>query len=62
MNILRNAVHLFGYAGRDTELTTLENGKKVAKVTIATNEVYKDAKGEKVTDTQWHNLVAWGKR
>ena len=62
MNILRNAVHLFGHAGKDTELTILESGKKVAKVTIATNEVYKDAKGEKVTDTQWHNLVAWGKR
>ena len=62
MNILRNAVHLFGHAGKDTELTILESGKKVAKVTIATNEVYKDAKGEKVTVTQWHNLVAWGKR
>lgn len=62
MNILRNSVHLFGHAGRDTELTTLENDTQVARVSIATNEIYKNAKGEKVTNTQWHNLVAWGKK
>lgn len=62
MNILRNSVHLFGHAGKDTELTILDNGKQVAKVSLATNEVYKNAKGEKVTNTQWHNLVAWGKK
>ena len=36
-------------------------GKKLAKFTMATNESYKNAKGEKVTDTQWHNIIAWNK-
>jgi len=62
MNILKNSVHLFGHAGKDTELTILENDKQVARVSLATNESYKNAKGEKVTNTQWHNLVAWGKK
>jgi single-strand DNA-binding protein len=39
----------------------MESGKKLAKFSIATNETYKNNKGEKVTDTQWHNVVAWGK-
>ena len=42
-------------------MVTLENGNKLAKFSIATNETYKNAEGEKVTDTQWHNVVAWGK-
>ncbi len=62
MNILKNSVHLFGHAGKDAELTILENDKQVARVSLATNESYKNSKGEKVTNTQWHNLVAWGKR
>ncbi|MCB0476404.1 MAG: single-stranded DNA-binding protein, partial [Flavobacteriaceae bacterium] len=43
------------------EIITLESGKKLAKFSIATNEVYTNAKGEKVKETQWHNLVAWNK-
>ena len=43
------------------EVKTLDGGKKLAKITIATNESYKNSKGEKITDTQWHNLIAWGK-
>ena len=39
----------------------MESGSKLAKFSIATNETYKNTKGEKVTDTQWHNVVAWGK-
>ena len=39
----------------------MENGKKLAKFAIATNQSYKNAQGEKVTDTQWHNVVAWNK-
>jgi len=62
MNILKNSVHLFGHAGKDAELTILDSGKKVAKVSLATNEIYKDANGEKVINTQWHNLVAWDKK
>ena len=61
MNALRNKVQLIGNLGTNPEIKTLESGKKLAKLTIATNETYKNAKGEKVTETQWHNLIAWGK-
>ncbi|CAM1350874.1 single-stranded DNA-binding protein [Tenacibaculum insulae] len=61
MNALKNKVQLIGNLGKDPEIITLESGKKLAKFSIATNEVYKNSAGEKVTDTQWHNLVAWNK-
>ena len=61
MSTLRNKVQLIGNVGQDPVITTLESGKKVAKVSLATNEHYTNSKGEKVTDTQWHNVVAWGK-
>ena len=60
MSTLRNKVQLIGNAGNDPEIITTESGKKLAKLTIATNEHYKNDKGEKITDTQWHNVVAWG--
>jgi single-strand DNA-binding protein len=61
MNALRNKVQLIGNLGMNPEIKTLDGGKKLAKMSIATNETYKNAKGEKVTETQWHNLIAWGK-
>jgi len=61
MSTLRNKVQLIGNLGNDPEIINLESGKTLAKFTIATNESYKTAEGEKVTDTQWHNIVAWGK-
>ena len=61
MNTLRNKVQLIGNLGNDPEIITTESGKKLAKFSIATNESYKDSKGERVTDTQWHNVMAWGK-
>ena len=61
MNALRNKVQLIGNLGNDPEVITLDSGKKLAKFSIATNESYKNAQGEKVTDTQWHNVVAWNK-
>jgi len=61
MNALRNRVQLIGNLGNDPEIITMESGRKLAKFTIATNETYKNAEGEKITDTQWHNVVAWGK-
>lgn len=61
MSTLRNKVQLIGNLGNDPEIVTLESGKKLAKFSIATNESYKNNKGERVTDTQWHNVVAWGK-
>lgn len=61
MNALKNKVQLMGHLGKDPEIVSLKNGSKLAKFSIATNEVYKNAQGERVTDTQWHNIVAWGK-
>ncbi len=61
MNALRNKVQLIGNLGMNPEIKELEGGKKLAKFSIATNETYKNAKGERVTETQWHNLTAWGK-
>ncbi|GAA4289606.1 single-stranded DNA-binding protein [Aestuariibaculum suncheonense] len=60
MNTIRNRVQLIGNLGNDPEILNLESGKTLAKFTIATNESYTNNKGEKITDTQWHNLVAWG--
>lgn len=59
MNALKNRVQLIGNLGNDPEIITLESGKKLAKFSLATNETYKNAQGQKVTDTQWHNVVAW---
>jgi len=61
MNTLRNKVQLIGNLGNDPEIITLDSGKKLAKFSVATNESYKNAQGERVTDTQWHNVIAWGK-
>ena len=61
MSTLRNKVQLIGNLGNDPEIVNLDSGKKLAKFSIATNETYKNNKGERLTDTQWHNVVAWGK-
>ena len=61
MNALKNKVQLIGNAGNDPEIKTFDAGKKLARFKIATNESYTNDKGEKVTDTQWHNITAWGR-
>jgi len=61
MSTLRNSVRLIGRVGNNPEVKNLDGGKKVATLTLATNEVYYNDKNEKVETTQWHNLVAWGK-
>ena len=55
-----NNIILIGHLGADPECQETTTGKKVARVSIATNNMYKDKNGEKVTNTQWHRLVAWG--
>lgn len=61
MNAMKNRVQLIGNVGNDPEIKTLENGKKLAHITIATNDHYKNDKGEKVEQTEWHRVTAWGK-
>ncbi|WP_435138399.1 single-stranded DNA-binding protein [Formosa sp. A9] len=61
MGTIKNHVQLIGNIGQDPIITTLESGKKVARFSLATNEHYKNAKGEKQTETSWHTIVAWGR-
>jgi single-strand DNA-binding protein len=60
MSNLRNYVNLIGHLGMDPEIRLLENGRKVARFSVATNERYKNAEGEQINETQWHQVVAWG--
>ena len=59
MNALRNRVALIGNLGQDPEIKTTETGKKVTHFTLATNDGFKNAEGQMVKETTWHNIVAW---
>jgi len=61
MYALKNKVQLIGHLGNVPEVRTTETGKKLVKFSVATNEVYRNSSGEKIKETQWHNLIAWGK-
>jgi len=61
MKTLANSVRLIGNLGMDPEIKTMEDGKKLSKMSIATSQVYKDKNGQKQTTTQWHKVAAWGK-
>jgi single-strand DNA-binding protein len=60
MNALRNSVRLIGHLGEDPKVRKVDNSRKVANFSVATNEIYKNSEGEKVSETTWHRLVAWG--
>lgn len=59
MFTLKNNVQIIGHLGNDPLLKTTESGKKLARFSVATNESYWNASGEKVVETQWHQIVAW---
>ena len=61
MYALKNKVQLIGNLGNNPDIKTMDGGKKLARFSMATSETYRNAKGEKITETQWHNVVAWGK-
>ena len=58
---MKNRVQLIGHVGQDPEVKNLEGGKKLANISIATNEVYYKDNGDKVEKTEWHRVTAWGK-
>lgn len=60
MKSLRNSVQLIGRLGKDPEVKEFGKSKK-ASFSIATTDSYKNQKGDKIEDTQWHNIVIWGK-
>jgi single-strand DNA-binding protein len=61
MNNLNNKVQLIGRIGTDIETKTFDSGNIKASFRMATTEVRKDIEGNKQEETQWHNIVAWGK-
>jgi len=61
MKNMKNKVQLIGNVGQEPEVKTLGEGKKVANLTLATNDYYINDKGDKVEQTEWHRVTAWGK-
>ena len=58
---LRNTVQLIGRLGQDPVKRDFDSGSQVVTFSLATSETYRNAQGERITDTQWHQVVAWGK-
>jgi len=54
-----NRVILIGNLGRDPEVITFDNGVKKASFPLATTESYKNREGNRVDQTEWHNIVLW---
>lgn len=54
-----NKVTLIGNLGKTPDIQTLEGGIKVAKLSLATTEIYKDKNGQNHSETEWHNVVLW---
>ncbi|MFM2388017.1 MAG: hypothetical protein RL660_2774 [Bacteroidota bacterium] len=61
MSTMNNNVQLIGHLGSNPEVKTLESGKKVARLSLATNAYKRNADGMRETTTQWHTLAAWGR-
>lgn len=61
MYALKNKVQLIGNLGAKPAIRETENGKKLASFHIAISESYRNAHGERITETQWHRVIAWGK-
>ena len=61
MKSLRNSVQLIGRLGQDPEVRETQAGKKLATFSLATSDKYTRPDGEKREDTQWHQIVVWGK-
>ena len=60
MNALRNKVQLIGRLGQEPEIVTFNDGNKMAKFSLATDDSYKDKEGQKVERAYWHNIVVKG--
>ncbi len=58
---MKNRVQLIGHVGQEPEVKTVNGDRKFANITIATNDYYYNEKGDKVEQTEWHRVVAWGK-
>jgi single-strand DNA-binding protein len=61
MKSLRNSVQLIGRLGMDPEIKVINGETRLANFSLATSEKFTKADGEKVEETQWHQIVVWGK-
>ena len=61
MRNLKNFVTLIGNLGHDLETKKSQNGTSYTRFSMATSDTYKDKNGESITNTQWHNCIAFGK-
>ena len=61
MSVGSKFLQLIGHIGQDLEAKSFDSGMTLAKAPLATNEYYRNSQGEKIQDTQWHNIIAWGK-
>jgi len=61
MYAFKNRVQLIGNLGNKPEIKKTANGKKLAQFSLATSEDFRNSKGEKIKETQWHRVIAWGK-
>ena len=59
---MQNSVRLTGFLGNDPEIVKFGDNKSLARVSLATSDYYKNKNGDWITETQWHNLVMWGKQ
>lgn len=62
MNNLKNNVRLIGHLGQNPDVKNLNSGKKLTRLSLAVNESYKNEQGERINETQWHNITVWGKQ
>ena len=62
MSTIKNRIQLIGHVGNSPEVQSFENGKRLARISLATNDFYYNAEGTKVQQTDWHNLIGWGKQ
>ncbi len=61
MTTLNNKLFLLGHVGQDPEIRVLDSGRKMAKFSLATNEIYLNSLGEKVEKAYWHKIVFWNR-
>ena len=61
MYAIKNKVQLIGNLGQEPNIRTTETGKKVARFSVATNDIYRNSRGERIRETLWHTVIAWGK-
>ena len=61
MRNIKNSITLIGHLGNDAQLIHTRNGNTLANISLATNDYYRNQNGDRITTTEWHRCVAWGK-